>query len=281
MLGECLSLNPDGRGRLTLAGVLQGFPETAHGGGILAALDLAGARWINPATTPRTITAEIQKSVPLETTLPLGVQVTATEVSLVLGDDGQALARGRVTLAAPEPGSRRNREIPAGRGRGLPTSRGCIACGSENTVGLRIQLHFDDRRVWSEYRPPETYRTSDGRIAPALYTVLLDEMAWWLGALASGEAGVTTELVVTLHRPGHPFGETLLAIGARDRVTATGERGHFWKTETAILASDCALLASGAITFAGSRAYSKRLIPTLLAINPPESLRPIFPRHIP
>lgn len=281
VLAECVSLNADGSGRLTLAPTLQGFPETAHGGGILAAFDTAAAQWINPATTPRTIAAQIQKSVPLETGLPLVARKAGSEVTLVLGDDGQPNARASVRPNAEAPPSSRNWTGPADRGRDLPISRGCVACGSENPVGLRIQLRFDDRWVWSEYRPPETYRTPDGRIAPALYTVLLDEMAWWLGALASGEAGVTTEIAVTLHRPGRPFGETLAAIGARGRVTPVGERGHFWKTETAILASDGTLLASGAITFAGSRAYSKRLVPKLLALNSPERVVAVFPKYVP
>ncbi len=280
VLSKCLSLNADGTGRLTLAAALQGFPETAHGGAILGTFDAAAARWIT-STTPRTIVAQIQKSVPLETALPLAARGARDEVVLVLGDDGQPRAHGRVTVATVEPASRWSWTPQPGKSLDLPTARGCLACGSENPVGLRVQLRFDDRCVWSEFRPPDTYRTPDGRIAPALYTVLLDEMAWWLGALASGEAGVTTELAVALHRPAHPFGNALLAIGCRDGVVAMDERNHFWKTESAVLASDGSLLASGVITFAGSRAYSRRLVPKLLAMNSPERLRPIFPTHVP
>ncbi len=281
VLAGCLDLNAEGRGQLTLAATLQGFPETAHGGGVLAAFDLAAARWINATTAARTVGAQIQTSIPLRTSLPLTVRASAEEVSLTLGDR-KTLARGVVTLAAPGPPPAWNGwDGPPEKSFGFPTARGCLACGTENPVGLRVQLRYDDRWVWSEYRPTETYRTEDGRIAPALYTVLLDETAWWLGALACAEAGVTTELTVTLHRPAHPFGGALLAVAPRDRVTAADACGHFWKTETAILAPDGALLASGAITFAGSRVYSKRLIPQLLGNNPPESLRPIFPAHVP
>lgn len=282
VLAECLSLAAEGRGHLTLAATLQGFPETAHGGGVLAAFDLTAARWINASTTARMVTAQIQKSIPLRTSLPLKVEASERDVTLTLGDDGRPLARGRVTLAAGDPTPVWNGwSGPPEKSLSFPTARGCLACGSENPIGLRVRLRFDDRWVWAEYRPPETYRASDGRIAPALFTVLLDEMAWWLGALAAGEAGVTTDINITLHRPAHPFGEPLLAVGPRDRVVATHPRGHFWQTETAVLAGDGALLASGAITFAGSRVYSKRLIPQLLTNNPPESLRPIFPTHVP
>lgn len=281
VLAECLSLEREGKGRLTLAATLQGFPETAHGGGVLAAFDQVAARWLNAAGAARMVTAQIQRTIPLQTSLPLRIEASAGNVALTLGDDGKPLARGLLSLAA-------NASKPAWNGwsgppeksLGFPTARGCLACGSENPIGLRVRLRFDDRWVWAEYRPSETYRAADGRIAPALFTVLLDEMAWWLGALATGEAGVTTDIHVTLHRPTHPFGEPLLAVGPRDRVAVTDEKGHFWRTETAVLASDGTLLASGAIVFAGSRVYSKRLIPQLLKTNPPESLRPIFPTHV-
>ena len=82
-------------------------------------------------------------------------------------------------------------------------------------------------------------------------------------------------------RPFKSLGEQLLAVGPRDRVAVTDEKGHFWRTETTVLAGDGTLLASGAIVFAGSRVYSNRLIPQLLKTNAPESLRPIFPTHVP
>jgi acyl-coenzyme A thioesterase PaaI-like protein len=282
VLAECLSLEREGKGQLTLAPTLQGFPETAHGGGVLAAFDLIAARAMNAAGAARMVTAQIQKTIPLQTSLPLTVEAGAATVALTLGDDGKPLASCRVTRGVTEATRPLNGwSGPPEKSLGFPTARGCLACGSENPIGLRVRLRFADHWVWAEYHPSETYRAADGRIAPALFTVLLDEMAWWLGALASGEAGVTTELTVALHRPNQLFGDTLLAVGARDRVTAAGERGHFWKTEAAVLASDGALLASGAITFAGSRAYSKRLVPRLLEWNPPERLRPIFPTHVP
>jgi len=111
--------------------------------------------------------------------------------------------------------------------------------------------------------------------------VLLDETAWWLGALASGEAGMTTEIRVTLERPDHPFGEPLVALGRRDRVARLDRKGHFWKTETGVFTSGADRLASAEIIFAASRIYSRSLIPTLLLTNPPESVRRIFPGYVP
>jgi hypothetical protein len=282
VLAECLSLAAEGTGHLTLAATLQGFPETAHGGAVLAAFDQVAARWLNATGASRMVTAQVQKSIPLQTSLRLAGQALGGEITLTLGDGGKPMARCRVTRDVTEAAPPLNGwSGPPDESLGFPTARGCLACGGENPVGLRVRLRFDDRWVWSEYRPSETYRTSDGRIAPALFTVLLDEMAWWLGALATGEAGVTTDIRIALRRPAHPFGEPLLAVGPRDCVAVTDEKGHFWKTETFVLAADGTLLASGAIVFASSRVYSKRLIPQLLKTNPPESLRPIFPGHIP
>jgi hypothetical protein len=282
LLGECIRLDADGRGQLTLASTLQGFPDTAHGGGVLAAFDLAALHRLDGSAAERTVAAQIQRSVPLGTSLPLRLEASDGEVSVSLGDDARPLARGRVRPVAADAGlTWEGWSGPPEKGQGVPTARGCLACGTENPVGLRVGLRFDERSVWTEYRPRETYRGADGRIAPALFTVLLDEMAWWLGALATGEAGVTTDIRVTLHRPAHPGGDRLLAVGARERVTPLDARGRYWRTETAVLAADATPLASGAITFAGSRAYSRRLVPQLLRTNPPESVRAIFPAHVP
>lgn len=282
LVAGCLSLAADGTGSLTLAGVLQGFPDTAHGGGVLAVFDLVAARRVDGPARARTVSAQIQRSVPLETRLPLASEALLPDVALTLGEAARPLARGLVSLAPPAPGPAWDGwRGPTAGSLGFPTSRGCLACGSDNPMGLRVRLRFDEEWVWAEYDPPETYRTADGRLAPALFTVLLDEAAWWLGALAAAEAGVTTDLRVRLHRPGHAFGGPVLAVGPRRRVAATDRRGHFWRTETAVLDAGGAPLASAEIIYAASRVYSRRLVPDLLRDNPPESLRPIFPAYVP
>jgi hypothetical protein len=281
LLAECLQPTSDGRARLTLAPRLQGFPDTAHGGGVLAVFDLAASRGAG-AGHRRSVSARIEKRVPLGTPLLLAARPGAGRITLTLQDGRRRLADGFVTDALPvATDGRSGRPGPREEGFEVPTARGCLACGTDNPLGLRVRLRFNPRWVWVEYEPPDTYRTADGKIAPALFTVLLDEMAWWLGALTAGEAGVTTEITVVLHRPAQPFGGPLLAFGPRDRVTAADERGHFWTTETAVLASDGTPLATARITFAASRVYSKRLIPLLLDANPPERVHRIFPGPTP
>jgi len=93
----------------------------------------------------------------------------------------------------------------------LPVSRTCFACGTDNDLGLRARLGFDDDTVGATWEPRPPFRRADGTLAPAALTTLLDEAAFWLGALATGESGMTTELRVSLHRPA-PFGAVITVI---------------------------------------------------------------------
>lgn len=281
LLRRSLRATAEGGNRLILPRSFQGFPDLAHGGAVLAALDLTAGPWMD-RSVPRLIAARIQRSVPLETPLSLAAVPSTPNVALTLEHDGRLLVNGTVSPATPglHPAWNGQGDLTGAGGFELPTSRGCLACGVENSSGLQVVLRFNDQWVWSEYEPREDYRTDDGSLATALFTVLLDETAWWLGALSSGEAGMTTEIRVTLERPDYPFGEPLLALGRRDRVIRVDRKGHFWKTETGIFISGGGRLASAEIIFAGSRVYSRSLIPSLLLTNSPESVRRIFPGYV-
>src|SRR5436305_154700 len=74
-----------------------------------------------------------------------------------------------------------------------PLWRGSFACGTETAVGLRARLAFDADTVRGTWQPRAPRRRDDGSLAPAALTTLLDEAAFWLGALATGESGMTTE----------------------------------------------------------------------------------------
>lgn len=282
LLGQGASLEGPGGGWLTLAPVFQGFPETAHGGSVLAAFDQFARAEMSP-TTPRTITAWIQKPVPLETGLPLTIEASDSGIALTLAHHGRILAKGTVKpQSSPEADGSRWKGWSGSERTGwvLPATTGCLACGTENPVGLHLRLSFDEEAVWSDCHPPQTFRAPSGHLVAALFPILLDEIGWWLGALASGEAGVTTEVRVTLDRPAHPFGENLLVLGRRDEVAAVDRKKRFWRSEAAVFTMGGDRLAWGEITFAASRAYSARLIPKMLATNAPESLRRVFPRSI-
>jgi hypothetical protein len=132
-----------------------------------------------------------------------------------------------------------------------------------------------ERFVWRECVPPETYRTRQGT-HPALALILLDELGWWLGALAQQECGVTTDIRVTVFAPLPPG--PFLIIGDRAAVRPDDDpRGRYCLTAGVLLGPDGSLLASAEVRFAGSRAYTRRLLGPFLATTPADELARWFP----
>jgi acyl-coenzyme A thioesterase PaaI-like protein len=287
---------------LTLDPAFQGLPDTAHGGSVLAAFDaLAGL------TTPREVMGLYKKRVPLATPLALAVTRADGAHTFVLRDeDGNVLVDGRVAPAADRraaPGPRRDplllgvagRNAPErsaagsvasvvseGAGRGaaypLPVSRTCFACGTDNPLGLRVQLEADDAEVRGMWRPREPFHASDGTLATAALTTLADEAAFWLGALATGESGMTTDLRVTLHR-AVPSGGAITVRGARASARPQADP-RYWDTEVELRTAGGALAASARITFVAVRGAARRLVTGMLAINPPAAVRRVFPAYV-
>jgi acyl-coenzyme A thioesterase PaaI-like protein len=257
--------------RLTLDPRFQGLPDTAHGGSVLAAFQavakLAGRQEVRGV---------YRKRVPLGTPLRLSVGRRNGGIACRLFDETDAvLVEGGVHPAAEAP------ESPASAGDAgdpLPVSSTCFACGVDNGLGLRAQLLFDDARVWTRWAPRETAAAADGSLAPIALIALLDEAAFWLGALASGESGMTTELAVTLHR-SIAFGAPIVVAGARTRTRARDDDRRYWETEIAAADASGRLVASGRITFVSVRGAARRLVTGLLARNPSDVLRRIFPAY--
>ena len=256
--------------RLTLDPRLSGLPDTAHGGSVLAAFHALAA---DPR--PRQVSGTYRKRVPLGVPLRLTVAREGHGLACALGDDaGAVLVDGGVRPvddAPPAPAP------PGDGGDPLPVTSTCLACGVDNALGLRAQLFFDDERVWTRWTPRETAARPDGSLAPIALTTLLDEAAFWLGALASGESGMTTELAVTIHRE-IAFGEPLVVTGARS-LTRARDDGRYW--ETAVTAADASgvIVASARIVFVAVRGTARRLMGGFLARSSPEILRRIFPAY--
>jgi hypothetical protein len=157
----------------------------------------------------------------------------------------------------------------------VPGTTTCLACGSANPLGLGIRFLANERFLWREYTPLPTYRTRDGA-HPALALILLDELGWWLGALAQRECGVTTDVQITLFEaiPDAP----LLVIGDRTAVRNDGDpRGRYSRVSGALLGPDGVLLATADVRFAGSRAYTRRLVEPFLGTTPIDALARWFP----
>ncbi|PYM36548.1 MAG: hypothetical protein DME17_09860 [Candidatus Rokuibacteriota bacterium] len=270
LVGRCVA-GDGGRRTLTLDPRFQGLPDTAHGGSVLAVFDALAA-----ATGPREIQGVYRRRVPLGVPLALAVRRDGDGARFELADGRATLVDGRVERAAKVV-TEAARLV--GTAYPLPVSYGCFACGTTNEIGLRIALEFDERAVAGEWAPREPLRTDAGTVATAGLTTLLDEAAFWLGALATGEAGMTTELRVSLHRPA-VFGTRLTVSGLRARVRPRADDPRYWQTETAVHDDRGALIASGRITFVAVRGVAKRLATGMLAMNPADVVRRVFPIYV-
>src|SRR5688572_10239128 len=254
---------------LTLDPAFQGLPDTAHGGTVLALFDAVAA-----SSGRREIVGHYRRRVPLGVPLKLGITRSARAVGCrVLDAAGGVLVEGHVqTPAAVDAGGG-----PVSADVPLPVARTCFACGIDNPIGLRARLAFDGHAVGGSWTPDSRFVASDGRLAAVALTTLLDEAAFWLGALATGESGMTTELRVTLY-DGGAAGETVRIGGARAGVRPRAD-GRYWQTRVDAWDARGALLASAAITFVTVRGAARRLVSGLLAVNPADVVRRVFPAY--
>jgi hypothetical protein len=263
------------RGTVTLPADLHGFPGTAHGGAVAAVFHrLALPR------PPVELRLEIARGVPVDTPLPLETASTGATAQLALSLEGRTLATAtlrRDGIAAPDPG----RLLAAWAGTGgqsveLPGTATCLACGRANPVGLAARFRAAPDVLGLEYAPRAAYRTREGDAHPALALILLDELGWWLGALAQRECGVTTDVRLTLFAR-IPFAP-LLVLGDRAGVrTDDDPRGRYARATGLLLGPEREVLAAADVRFAGSRAYTRRLLEPFLETTPLETVERWFP----
>jgi hypothetical protein len=212
--------------------------------------------------------------VPLDT--PLRLVVGATDRSCRLEEAaGGPLVTGAVAAAAgAAPGDAPLPDLP----HAVPVSRSCFACGVDNPLGLRAALRHDGSSVGGAWEPRATLAGSDGRLAPIALTTLLDEAAFWLGALASGESGMTTDLEVTLDADA-PFAGPIAVAGRGDRVRPRADDPRYWETEVAAWGASGRPLAHARITFVAVRGAARRLVTGLFGMNAPDVVRRAFPAY--
>jgi hypothetical protein len=173
-------------------------------------------------------------------------------------------------LPVPRPGDARAERYP------LPVSASCFVCGTDNPLGLRARLGFDGATVHGTWRPRAAFARPDGGVATAALTSLLDEAAFWLGVLATGESGMTTELDVTL-RSRAEVGRPIVVVGERARVTSTADDARYWSTAISAMDETRRTVATARITFVAVRGAARRLTTGLSATNPPDVIRRVFP----
>ena len=262
--------------RVTLDRNFQGLPDAAHGGIVLALFDAVAG-----APGPRTTAAVYRRRVPLATSLQLTIDRDDAATRLRLSDGATLLVDGVVDTGDPPvlgeaeaPGASASPNTSL-----LPISKTCFACGVENPLGLRVQLSIDDQNVGGRWTPRASLRAADGAIATVALTTLLDEAAFWLGAAASGESGMTTDLRVRLHG-SLAFEGGITVVGSRAAAHAHAADARYWDTEVAAWDDAGQLVASARITFVAVRGAARKLVTGLLAMNPPEILRRIFPAYV-
>ena len=265
------SLGAHGAGiRLTLDPAFQGLPGTAHGGSVLAALEVVAA-----LDGIRQVSGIYRRRVPLGTPLTLEVKRADGAAACRVQEGDVVLVEGRVAPSAlPTTGA----AVDGVGGTPLPVSNTCFVCGVDNAAGLRAQLRFDDGHVFGMWTPPERFRAEHGGLAPLALTSMLDEAAFWLGALASGESGMTTELAVTL-ADRVPFDTPLVVSGERARVQPTAADPRYWQTHTLAYDARGRVVAAADITFVAVRGAARKLCAWLSPLNAPGLMTRIFPSY--
>jgi len=266
----------EGRGDdriLTLDPAFSGLPDTAHGGAVLAVFDALAGR-----DGARTLRGVYRRRVPLG--VPLRLVARAGDGRLdcrVLDGADAALVEGSVAPAAEDRPALR--AVTDAARHPLPVSRTCFACGVDNPIGLRARLGFDAGVVAARWEPREGLAAAaGGGLAPVALTALLDEAAFWLGALASGESGMTAELDVAL-RGRVPVGAALTVGGRRDAVRPLAGDPRYWGVEVGAWDDEGRLVADARITFVAVRGAARRLVSWLAGVNPPEVVRRVFPAY--
>jgi hypothetical protein len=278
-MAAAASLESDGRGRFLAPPLLQSWPGIVHGGGLVALLDSAGAA-PGGDHAPRRIEARLTSSVPLDTALALEGHTDAGTATITILDGTQPLTSatiGRVEVAdvARDAGW----EADGRDGWPMPLSDQCLACGAHNPLGLQLGLRFDGDGVWARFVPRAPWQRSGDRLTPALPAVVLDEVAWWLGALVTKEGGLTNRIDLTLLRPDAIAPGPVTAVGLFADVTPVDRRRTFWRTRSALLAADGTVLATAAIVFRAGADYSERQMAFFRSRTDPEIFARMFPNH--
>jgi hypothetical protein len=277
-----------GRGRLLAPAALQSWPGIVHGGALAALLDVA-SRALAAEERPRRIEARLTSSVPIERALDLEGHAEGSAVTVSILEGTQPLTSATITAAAERPdrdalaaGSPLHaRGEPASDDDGwpMPRSEQCLACGADNPLGLQLGLRFDLHGVWARFEPAPQWRRPDGRLEPALAAVILDEIAWWLGALVSKEGGLTNRISLALPRPDAPVTGPLLASGRFDAVTPVDRRRTFWRTHGCLVGGDGVVLATAEIVFRAGADYSARQMTYFRSRTDPEVFARMFPAY--
>jgi acyl-coenzyme A thioesterase PaaI-like protein len=142
----------------------------------------------------------------------------------------------------------------------------CFACGTLNTNGLRLDLHLEPGRAWTDVRLDRRFEGWEGVVHGGIVCTILDEvMAWSL--VAQDAWGVTARMAVEFRSP--------IAVGTI--VHAEGEvvdeRRRLFRTRAGIHGPDGDLVATAEGTYLAARDAEKRALQErygLRLLEPPQ-----------
>ena len=277
------------RASVTFTADLQGPPEAGHGGGVTAMLfelvrlfrDEGGGAAGVPR--PARIAVALHHEVPLETPLPAEVVPArgGWHSRILRGDRpiAEAVVSGvEGPLPPVPPETRRRWEDSSRQAHEVPGYEFCLACGVRNPRSAQVRFDYNDAFVWKRLTPPAHFRSSDGSLFSGYLCIVVDEIGWWLGALRQGECGLSNQVTVCLGQPV-VYGTPLLILGDRSSVTASDAKGRVWHSRAAIVSSDWTPVATAEVRFAGSRAFTKLMLPRFIPGEDPAALRRVFPKY--
>jgi acyl-coenzyme A thioesterase PaaI-like protein len=141
----------------------------------------------------------------------------------------------------------------------------CFACGTLNTHGLRLLLHVEPRRCWTELALDERFEGWVGMAHGGIVCTILDEvMAWSL--VGEDNWGVTARLAVEFKRP--------VAIGTAVRAVgeiASSRRRIVETMATLVDVADGTILATATGTYLAAGSARKQALRDRYGFRSPDT----------
>jgi len=294
--------------RLVVPADLQGPRDVTHGGAVttllaeLARLQAARLPQADLAAAPFFIDAAFERELRVGTEVvgradvagqdeiacrverPDGTLIAKARVGPARAADLDALAEppraGRVAelLARAEAGALAGDRRERGeRADEVPGTAMCLACGVENSRGLRFRYRATDDLVWKRLALPPHFRAPAGAAYHGAAAIALDEIGWWLGALAFGGCGVSTRLRLVCD-PRALDDAPLLVAGDRRDAEPADAKARFWTSRARVWSAAGRPAAAATVLFAGSHAYTRAMLADLAGASDAATIRRVFPR---
>jgi len=107
----------------------------------------------------------------------------------------------------------------------------CFACGKENPIGLKLDIHIldDGGLVTAEYVPPAHFQGWANVVHGGILSTLLDEIITYVAMEKLNSPAVTVQLDIRFKKPA-PVGSKLIVtgkpVGGKGRLVKASGRVH-------------------------------------------------------